>query len=90
MVKVFESLWPTVSEPKLTLAGLTSIDAPDVLGAPGFPATPTQPEVKRIPARIMTVATACKMVGKAKLRERVDAFTPALSMIGISFITNAV
>lgn len=79
-----------MSDPKLILAGLTSMDIPDVPGVPGFPATPTQPEVISIPARIMTVTTACKMVGKGKTRERGDAFTPAPSRMGVSIITNAV
>lgn len=90
MARVFDALWPTVRDPKLILAGLTSMDTPDVLGVPGFPATPTQPEVKSIPARIMTVVTACKMVGKEKPGERKCAFTPAPSRMGMSFITNAV
>jgi hypothetical protein len=89
-VRVFDALWPTVSDPKLILAGLTSIDMPDVPGVPGFPATPTQPEVMSIPARIMTVVTACKMVGKEKPRDRGCAFTAAPSRMGVSFITNSV
>ena len=65
MVKVFDALWPTVIDPKVTLVGLTSIDRPDApVTVPGFPAYPTQPELTSIPERMRIVATACKMVGK--------------------------
>lgn len=57
---------------------------------PGFPATPTHPEVISIAERMRTVAAACKMVRKEKLRERNWAFTSAPSRMGFSFITNVV
>jgi hypothetical protein len=54
--RVCEALWPTVSEPKFTADGLTSIDTPPAPGVPGLPATPTQPEVSNMEATINRVA----------------------------------
>jgi hypothetical protein len=67
------------------------MDKPDApLTVPGLPATPTQPAVNSIPERIRIIETACRKIEKVKMRERIRAFSPAPSRIGMSFITNAV
>jgi len=80
-----------VREPKLSVEGLTCIDIPGVTPVvPGFPLTPTQPEVISMAARMEMVATACGITEKEKLRERTRTPVQAPSRIGVSFITNAV
>ena len=90
MVKVFVALWPTVSEPKLMVDGLTSIEALPAPEVPGLPATPTQPEVNKMEATINRVARISRINGKGKRRERKRASTSAPSRMGVSVITNSV
>src|SRR3984957_3645014 len=89
MVRVLVTLWPTVSEPKFTLDGVTSMETP-VAAVPGFPAMPTHPEVISKPTTRNKVATVCRRLEIGRRRERKDAFTSAPSRMGASFITNAV
>ena len=88
--KVCVELWPTVSEPKLTADGLTSMDRPPAPPVLGLPVTPTQPDVTSIEATINMVAKISRMIGKEKPRERERASTSAPSRMGVSFITNVV
>src|SRR3984957_16414551 len=88
-VRVLVTLWPTVSEPKFRLEGVTSIETP-VAAVPGLPAMPTHPEVMSKPTTRNNVATACRRLEIRRRRERKDAFTSAPSRMGACFITNAV
>ena len=91
IVKLFDALCPTVSEPKLTVVGLTSTDRPVAPPAvPGLPAIPTQPDVINIPVITNMIAAVFKMVWKETWRERKRAFTSAPSRIGMIVITNVV
>jgi hypothetical protein len=91
IVKVCDALCPTVSEPKLTVVGLTSMDRPVAPPTvPGLPAIPTQPDVINIPVITNMIAAVFTMVRKETRRERKRAFTSAPSRIGMSVITNAV